>query len=902
MGEQTPAEKEVDWKAIGFMLKMGMLDAALNSSAIKPAVSMELQAEGGKQALAWKLLQETALLAGKGLHAVEEPFLPIIAAFVAPILGGLFGAEIDEAALRNRLRAGEGTAGAQAIMDGFIKAIVGNTPAEIEPSDEGSRRIAAAAVQASLESTFNAYVPEILSHLLPFDVGHFEHLAELPENIIRSLGVGRLVRRALGPIVNTCCTTPATWHMNKLHRPTLLGAGTLAKQIARNPDKREMWLEDLRREGYSEARIEALLNEQAKFHSVSDVFRLQRADVWTESDAVKHLADQGYAADVAATELQLEKLKAIESFDRSMASTALDAFAGGRIDEAELAGFCSGVTISAQEKAQLIELAHTRRICGRRGLTPGEAAGAVRAGVLSFVDYRRALERDGRDDEAITVLELMLRAELDAKKDVEQHRAELEAQRAAEKLARDRAALERKAAADAKLALDRRGRVSDLEVAYVRGLIPLDRVREVYGATYDPDTAGVLDELLQSRRVEYVARQEAAEKAKTRATARGVNVGELETAVLAGVLTLDQFGQRLHDLDFAGDDADLLTATLRAKIAARDEAERKRDAAAAAAKVRHVDLAAFELLVRRGHRTVPQYAALLQSLNFDEGAVAALVERLQILIDDDAATVAKRQAAEAKLQSRGLSLEQFRRAVLLGVKTVNDYATFLLDQKFAADAIAVLVAEVETDLDEAEAARRRRQEAERRSQAGSAPISSVRRAARLGLIPVSVYETRLRAAGYSDDDIALESDLLATERADDAARAAAADAADAASADRGLTLGQLAAAVKAGTATIDQYTARALAIGLSAADAEILTRTLQDTIDTLAAAADRQRTLAGDAAPRELARADLEKAVRKGVITIDDYAARLPGLGYSDDDAALLVAVLEATLDASGGA
>jgi hypothetical protein len=214
----------------------------------------------------------------------------------------------------------------------------------------------------------------------------------------------------------------------------------------------------------------------------------------------------------------------------------------------------------------------------------------------------------------------------------------------------------------------------------------------------------------------------------------------------------------------------------------------------------------------------------------------------------------------------------------------------------------VLVAELETDTGEAEAARRRRQEAERRSQAGSAPLSSVRRAARLGLIPVSVYETRLRAAGYTDDDIALESDLLATERADDAARAAAAEAADAASTDRGLTLGQLAAAVKANTATIDQYRARALAIGLSPADAEILTDTLSETVQTLAAAADRQRTLAGDAAPRELARADLEKAVRKGVITIDDYAARLPGLGYTDDDAALLVAVLEATLDASGGA
>jgi hypothetical protein len=769
-------------------------------------------------------------------------------------------------------RAGR-TAAANAVGDMLFNAFSGaaagaETPSgELQPSDAPAKAFLSTMTQLSLEGWLEGWIMEALS------LGQLETFGELDDKISHTLGLGRAAAAVHGPIVRHSIVTPLDWKLSKEHRPSLLGASACARQVVRHPDQREVWLEDLRRQGYSETRIEALLNEQAKFHSVSDVFRLQRSGAWTESDAAKHLADQGYSDEVAATELKLEKLRSIESFDRSMASTAVDAFADGRIDESTLGGFCSGVTLSDQEKAQYVELAHARRICGTRPLSSSEAAAAVRAGVLSFVDYRRALERDGRDDEAITVLELMLRADLDAKKTIAQHRAELEAQRAAEKVARDRAALERKAAADAKLALDRRGRVSDLEVAYVRGLIPLERVREVYGATYDGDTAAVLDELLQSRRVEYVARQEAAEKAKTRATARGVNVGELETAVLSGVLTLDQFRQRLDDLDFAGDDADLLTATLRAKLAARDEAERKRDAAAAAAKVRHVDLAAFELLVRRGHRTLPQYAALLQSLNFDEGAVAALVERLQILIDDDAATVAKRQAAEAKLQTRGLSLEQFRRAVLLGVKSVNDYATFLLDQKFAADAIAVLVAEVETDLDEAEAARRRRQEAERRSQAGSAPISSVRRAARLGLIPVSVYETRLRAAGYSDDDIALESDLLATERADDAARAAAADAADAASTDRGLTLGQLAAAVKANTATLDQYRARALAIGLSPDDAEILTDTLSETVLTLAAAADRQRTLAGDAAPRELARADLEKAVRKGVITIDDYAA-----------------------------
>jgi hypothetical protein len=284
MPEQTPAEKELDWQKIGALFANGFLIEGI-PGLVKAYQAATLDAKGGEVSLVFNLADDLALKAGSALHSLEEPLLPIIAAFVAPIIGGLFGAEIDEGALRHRLRAGEGNAGAQAIVEGFMRAIVGDTPTEIQPTDAGSKRVASAAVQAALESTFNAQVPEILSHFLPFEFGHFEDLIELPENIIRALGVSRLVRSALQPIVTTCCRTPATWHMNKLHRPTLLGAGTLAKQIARNPEKREQWLEDLRREGYSDDRIEALLNEQSKFHSVSDVFRLQRAALWTEDEA-----------------------------------------------------------------------------------------------------------------------------------------------------------------------------------------------------------------------------------------------------------------------------------------------------------------------------------------------------------------------------------------------------------------------------------------------------------------------------------------------------------------------------------------------------------------------------------------------------------------------------------------
>jgi hypothetical protein len=53
---------------------------------------------------------------------------------------------------------------------------------------------------------------------------------------------------------------------------------------------------------------------------------------------------------------------------------------------------------------------------------------------------------------------------------------------------------------------------------------------------------------------------------------------------------------------------------------------------------------------------------------------------------------------------------------------------------------------------------------------GKAPLSDVRRAARLGLIPVDRLLRSPAAAGYTDDDIAIESDLLAAEIADVAAR------------------------------------------------------------------------------------------------------------------------------------
>jgi hypothetical protein len=901
MSDETPAEKVLDWKQIGALLSVGASAGFSPEALFKAWIAAKLESQGGTQSLVWNTAVESAVLAGETLHKIEEPFLPLFASFVAPILSGLFGADFDEGEFSRAMARGAGNRGATAIMEGFMRAIVGDTPAEIVPTDAGAKRIAAAAVQAELESQFNALVPDLLSHLLPFDVGHFEGLQELPEGIIRALGVSRLVRRALQPAVTVCCTTPATWYYNKLHRPTLLGASTLAKQITRNPAKRETWLEDLRRDGYSEERIEALLNEQAKFHSVTDLDLLVRAGAWSEGQAEKQLQDQGYDPDVAKTELLIEKLKRIAAFERSMASAGVDAYVAGRISEGELGGFITGTTISPQEKAQYAELASARRICSIQPLTPAEAKAAVHAGVLAVVDYRAALRRDGRDEEAITVLELMLRRELDKESDLEKLRADQTAERTAEKLARAAELAKRKAEIDAARKLARRGSEADLEAAAVRGLIPIARVAEVYAAKYDGDTVAILVDDLTARRADYIAQLQAAEDARKRAAVRNIDVGALEQAVLTHVISVGDFRDRLAALKFTAADADLLAATLDARLQAMHDAEVQREKAAAAAQIKHIDLGRFETLVRRGHRTLHDYAALLDSLGFEEGSRAAMGELLQLHIDDDAAAAQLRADVAARSAAKGLTLEQFRRAVIVGAKPIAAFTPFLLQNGFTTDAAAVLLAELQFDVDEAVAARARRAEADRRSQAPKAPLSDIRRAARLGLIRVDAYFARLRVDGYTEDEVAIESDLLAAEMARERALVAAAAAREAAAPAEALTLGQIAAAVRVGASTIGAYTARALALGFSTEDADTLTATLQAELDATAAARERRATLIAAGGDRELARADVEKAVRKGVKTLDEYGAWLTAAGYTDDDAALLVAVLQADVDAGAG-
>jgi hypothetical protein len=463
----------------------------------------------------------------------------------------------------------------------------------VEPGIEGAARYVSTMVICRWSHGSSACSPNVFGDSL--DVlrgagGAIHSVAELREIVAQVFGGGRITRRVLAPFIDAGIVAPARWHTNKQYRPELLSSGDAIRQFLRGNWTREQLLEELARQGWSDARIDAMVNAQRKFFAAGDVRTFVDREHWTLDRGLQHLRDQGYDEDTARDTLRLEGLRRFETQEHAETTLIVGAYEDRRISKAERDALLSTYIRIPYERALAQELADLRQQLNVKRLTPSQVEQCIKAGVLAIPDYRDALRREGYDEFSVTALELMLRVELDRARHVDEHRADLEADRAAERLQRDQERARKQAEADRARALKRRGSIGDLERAAVRGLIPMARLEEVLAADYDADTVTILLAGVDEDRRQYLEQQAAAAEARKRAAARNIDAGTLEEAVLTGLLTVEEFGRRLAQLHFSPADAQLLSAIVAAKKRDRDDATAKRNDAAQRAKIQHIDL------------------------------------------------------------------------------------------------------------------------------------------------------------------------------------------------------------------------------------------------------------------------------------------------------------------------
>ena len=114
---------------------------------------------------------------------------------------------------------------------------------------------------------------------------------------------------------------------------------------------------------------------------------------------------------------------------------------------------------------------------------------------------------------------------------------------------------------------------------------------------------------------------------------------------------------------------------------------------------------------------------------------------------------------------------------------------------------------------------------------------------------------------------------------------------------REVSLGQFEAMVRAGLRTIEQYREFLRTQKYAAEDVTALSELLGAQIDEHRQELARREELRAEARKKRVSLSDLERAVKRGLMSVDEYRSQLAVLGFGDEDRNLLARLLQGELD-----
>lgn len=391
--------------------------------------------------------------------------------------------------------------------------------------------------------------------------------------------------------------------------------------------------------------------------------------------------------------------------------------------------------------------------------------------------------------------------------------------------------------------------ITQLETAVKQGLLTLpDFTARLKGLGMSEADAQLLTQELSDQMTAATTKAQATAAAKAAAAVKHVDTTQEERAVLLGTQTIQQYAAFLDAHNFTPEDRDVLVNELQARLTAAQATAATKAAAAKKAATQGINLTQLERLVRAGIKTVADYQAALANLGYSASDQQAMVQYLQLQMEQDQQDLITKGHAADLVGQLGVSLTDLERAVKLSVVPIATYQDALQRAGVpAADQqtmVATLAAQIKTTRTQQTTA----STVSKQVAAAGVSLTSLEADVKSGKLSMEQFQALLAGYGVPADQItdvvALVQDMI------DNAKAVQALVADATvkAAAKGLNLSQDTAAYKQGVMDEATWRARVASLGYDAADVEILFETLAAT-QAAAAAKSAAKSTTTTAAP-----------------------------------------------------
>lgn len=195
-------------------------------------------------------------------------------------------------------------------------------------------------IQNALISLLGACVPET----------RLEDLRELGVEVAQNIGLGRLVRQALRPLVQETISTPYTRKLKRKYQQDLLGLGELVRARLRNPDDDDTWFEFLRQHGLSDPQIAELTAQHLPRLNAQEQDTLTAIGGAPQGDDFYELKSSGTPPEVAAARLSVHQYRRLERARERALQAVLSEVSNGFLDPTALEKVFTDIALPADEQ------------------------------------------------------------------------------------------------------------------------------------------------------------------------------------------------------------------------------------------------------------------------------------------------------------------------------------------------------------------------------------------------------------------------------------------------------------------------------------------------------------------------------------------------------------------------
>jgi len=248
---------------------------------------------------------------------------------------------------------------------------------------------------------------------------HLDEVREIGEQVAQNLGLGRLGRQVLRPIVQALIAEPYGWWINEQARQAQFSVSDVVNPFSGSVMDAGLIHQTLALQGYSDDKIKAIIELHQKKIAETDIFFLYAMGLKTEDQVTAYLEKLGYSHDDALDRKEAEFLRRETTLQDELVSVAIDAYKFGNIERDELEGIVKTARPLANEQGLTLLLADYKRKVPHRSLTVAELTSMLQLDIITLDEFDSYLSLLGFSDADVQNLRILTLTQLEKKSEAQ---------------------------------------------------------------------------------------------------------------------------------------------------------------------------------------------------------------------------------------------------------------------------------------------------------------------------------------------------------------------------------------------------------------------------------------------------------------------------------------------------